>query len=160
MAQKNKSIDLQSKTDELTQLLNRRGFFEYGQKLLDFYLEENAGGCIFFCDMDGLKTINDTWGHETGDIAIKTEAKVLGTAFRDSDLIGRLSGDEFGVIAPKCPIRILEKIRTRFIELNKEFSREANLPFTLSISIGAVEYSSEKKNLKDLLKEADNMLYE
>ena len=69
--------------------------------------------------------MNDTWGHEIGDLAIKTEAKVLRAAFRDSDLIGRLSGDEFGVVAPGCPMRIVEAIRARLKDLNKEFSEEA-----------------------------------
>lgn len=160
MEQKNQSLNQQSKTDELTQIFNRRGFFEYGQQLLDQALMDGAYGCIFFCDLDGLKAINDTWGHETGDLAIKTEAKALKAAFRDSDLIGRLSGDEFGVIAPGCPLRVVERIRKRLRELNERFSREAGLPFTLSISIGPVEYSGEKNNLKGLLKEADRMLYE
>ena len=159
MAEKNQTLNFQSKTDELTQLFNRRGFFEYGQQLLDFSLIDETRGCVFFCDLDGLKTINDTWGHEIGDLAIKTEAKVLRAAFRDSDLIGRLSGDEFGVVAPGCPARLIETIRSRFIEINKEFSEQAGLPFTLSISIGSIEYSAGKDDLSQLLKEADKNLY-
>lgn len=160
MAEKNQTLNFQSKTDELTQLFNRRGFFEYGQQLLDFSLIDESCGCVFFCDLDGLKTMNDTWGHEIGDLAIKTEAKVLRAAFRDSDLIGRLSGDEFGVVAPGCPMRIVETIRARLKDLNKEFSEEAGLPFTLSISIGPIEYNSEHNDLNALLKEADKNLYE
>jgi len=160
MAEKNQNLNFQSKTDELTQLFNRRGFFEYGQQLLDFSLIDETHGCVFFCDLDGLKTMNDTWGHEIGDLAIKTEAKVLRAAFRDSDLIGRLSGDEFGVVAPGCPLRIVETIRGRLKELNKEFSEKAGLPFTLSISIGPIEYTSERNDLSELLKEADKNLYE
>lgn len=159
MAEKNQTLNFQSKTDELTQLFNRRGFFEYGQQLLDFSLIDETRGCVFFCDLDGLKTINDTWGHEIGDLAIKTEAKVLRSAFRDSDLIGRLSGDEFGVVAPGCPARLIETIRSRFIEINKEFSEQSGLPFTLSISIGSIEYSDGKNDLSELLKEADKNLY-
>ena len=81
-------------------------------------------------------------------------------AFRDSDLIGRLSGDEFGIVAPGCPIRLLETIRARFREINQEFSEQAGLPFTLSISIGTVEYSSDHNDLSELLKAADKNLYE
>ncbi len=159
MAEKNQTLNFQSKTDELTQLFNRRGFFEYGQQLLDFSLVDESCGCVFFCDLDGLKTINDTWGHEIGDLAIKTEAKVLRAAFRDSDLIGRLSGDEFGVVAPGCPLHVVERIRERFKELNKELSEKAGLPFTLSISIGPIEYSANHNDLNELLKEADKNLY-
>lgn len=159
MAEQNQSLNFQSKTDELTQLFNRRGFFEYGQQLLSFSLVDKPMGCIFFCDLDGLKTINDTWGHEIGDLAIKTEARVLRAAFRDSDLIGRLSGDEFGVVAPGFPVRKLDDLRERFKQLNQQFSEEAKLPFTLSISIGLMEYNSEKNDLSELLKEADKSLY-
>ena len=159
MAEKNQTLNFQSKTDELTQLFNRRGFFEYGQQLLDFSLIDESCGCVFFCDLDGLKTINDTWGHEIGDLAIKTEAKVLRAAFRDSDLIGRLSGDEFGVVAPGCPLHVVERIRERFKELNKELSEKAGLPFTLSISIGPIEYTANHNDLNELLKEADKNLY-
>ena len=75
-------------------------------------------------------------------------------------MIGRLSGDEFGVVAPGLPERKVEVIRERFLSLNEEFSKEANLPFTLSISIGPKEFNSENTDLKDLLKAADKNLYE
>lgn len=160
LAEKNQNLNFESKTDELTKLFNRRGFYEYGQQLLDVSVAAGQSGSVFFCDLDGLKTINDTYGHEIGDLAIKTEAKVLRAAFRDSDMIGRLSGDEFGVVAPGLPERKVEVIRERFLSLNEEFSKEANLPFTLSISIGPKEFNSENTDLKDLLKAADKNLYE
>lgn len=160
LAEKNQTLNFQSKTDELTKLFNRRGFYEYGQQLLDVAVASDQMGCVFFCDLDGLKTINDTYGHEIGDLAIKTEAKVLRAAFRDSDLVGRLSGDEFGVVAPGLPARKADVIRERFKSINEEFSKEAGLPFILSISIGPVEFDSEHTDLKDLLKAADKNLYE
>lgn len=160
LAEKNQNLNFESKTDELTKLFNRRGFYEYGQQLLDVSVAANQTGSVFFCDLDGLKTINDTYGHEIGDIAIKTEAKVLRATFRDSDLIGRLSGDEFGVVAPGLPPRKIEVIRERFKSINEEFSKAAKLPFILSISIGAVEFDAEHSDLKELLKAADKELYE
>ncbi len=160
LAEKNQNLNFESKTDELTKLFNRRGFYEYGQQLLDVSIAAGQIGCVFFCDLDGLKTINDTYGHEIGDLAIKTEAKVLRAAFRDSDLIGRLSGDEFGVVAPGLPAKKVEVIRERFKSLNEEFSQEAGLPFTLSISIGPVDFAEEHSDLKELLKAADKVLYE
>jgi len=160
LAEKNQTLNFESKTDELTKLFNRRGFYEYGQQLIDVSTAAGQSGCVFFCDLDGLKTINDTYGHEIGDLAIKTEARVLRAVFRDSDMVGRLSGDEFGVVAPGLPAYKADVIRERFRTINEEFSREANLPFTLSISIGPIDFNSEANDLKDLLKEADKGLYE
>lgn len=159
LVEKNQNLNFEAKTDELTQLFNRRGFQEYGKQLLEVSLASEKTGSILFCDLDGLKKINDTWGHETGDLAIKTEAKVLRSAFRDSDLIGRLSGDEFGVVAPGFHVEKIDVLRERLMDLNEEFSKEAKLPFTLSISIGAVAYDKENSDLKELLKFADKELY-
>ncbi len=160
LIQRAQDLNLQSKTDELTKVFNRRGFIDYGQRLLDLSVSMGKLGCIFFCDLDGLKTINDTYGHKIGDLAIQTEAKVLKAAFRDSDLVGRLSGDEFGVVAPGFPIYKVDYLRERLIQLNKELSEEAGLPFTLSISIGPIEYTEEEKDLLKLLTQADKNLYE
>lgn len=160
LAEKNQTLNFESKTDELTKLFNRRGFYEYGQQLLDVSVAAGQTGSVFFCDLDGLKTINDTYGHEIGDLAIKTEAKVLRAAFRDSDLVGRLSGDEFGVVAPCLPARKVDVIRERFISINEDFSKEAGLPFTLSISLGSVDFDEQHTDLKELLKAADKVLYE
>ena len=75
-------------------------------------------------------------------------------------MVGRLSGDEFGVVAPCLPARKVDVIRERFKSLNEEFSQEAGLPFTLSISIGPVDFDEEHTDLKELLKAADKVLYE
>lgn len=153
-------LNLESKTDELTQIFNRRGFMEYGQRLLTLSAAAGKPGLVFFCDLDGLKTINDTYGHEVGDAAILTEAQVLAAAFRNSDMIGRLSGDEFGVVAPGFTLKNVPKLRDRLQELNKLYSEENELPFILSISVGPMEFTEENSDLAELLKTADANLYE
>lgn len=159
LLEKNHDLSLSIRTDELTQILNRKGIIEYGQQLLTLSSSMDNKGTVFFCDLDNLKTINDTWGHKVGDIAIKTEAKVLKALFRDSDLIGRLSGDEFCVIAPGFPLRKLSAMRKQLQELNEQFSKEENLPFTLSLSVGATEFDANHTNLMELLQAADDQLY-
>ena len=67
LQQSNSTLDIQSKTDELTKILNRRGFMELGQKTLDLAADAKKHGVIFFADLDGLKKINDTYGHDMGD---------------------------------------------------------------------------------------------
>jgi len=156
----NSDLNLKSKMDELTKIFNRRGLLQYGQQLINFSLEMETSGLVIFADMDGLKTINDTYGHKVGDVSIETEAKVLKESFRKSDIIGRLSGDEFAVIAPGLTLDIFKKCRQKVKDLNNKFSKEAGLQFDLSISLGAVEFSSENSNLLELLQQADKKLYE
>ena len=132
LIERNQNLSFQSKTDELTKILNRRGFMQYGQQLLDTSLA----------------------------LAIQTQAKVLKAAFCDSDLIGRLSGDEFGVVAPGSVVRKVDVLRERLIGLNKKLSEEAGLPFTLSISVGPIEFTNENSDLQKLLQDADQQLYE
>ena len=154
------NLDLQAKTDELTGIFNRRGFFEFGEKLMDLSITAEKKGVVFFCDMDGLKKINDVYGHKAGDIAVKTQARILKKAFRDTDLIGRLSGDEFGIVAPGFKIENFEEFRERVSEISETECREANLPFTLSISMGYQEFYENNNKLQELLILADKRLYE
>jgi len=160
LMENNNELVLQSRTDELTKVLNRRGTYEYGQQLIDLNCSMNKTGTVFFCDLDGLKKMNDTWGHEIGDLAIKTEAEVLKATFRGSDLVGRLSGDEFCVVAPGFDLANIDNLRKTLIINNKIFSEQAGLPFILSISIGGMEFNSQSNNIQELLHAADAQLYE
>ena len=156
----NSSLSVQSKTDELTKVLNRRGFIELGQKSIDLALEMKNTGIIFFIDMDGLKAINDTYGHKMGDEAIKAQALVLKKALRMNDVVGRIGGDEFVAVAIGMTSDSLPKIRKKIEKQSASISAEKNFPFTLSCSIGAIPFTSEKKNLSELLLGADALLYE
>ena len=160
LLQENEMLNLKSKTDELTGILNRRGFYEYGEKITSLSASMGKSGGILFFDLDGLKTINDTYGHKLGDLAIKLESYVIKTAFRDSDVVGRLSGDEFGVVAPGFPSRKVDDLRRRLKELNEMVSKENDLPFTLSISVGCVDFTPQNFDFHALLKQADEKLYE
>ena len=154
----NTELALQSRMDELTGILNRRGFIEHGQAALDVLQETDTSGVVFFADMDGLKKINDTYGHEMGDKAIMLQARVLKDIFRSSDVVGRLSGDEFGIVALGMKMNYVENTRLKIDMLCKKVSIENQLPFTLSISLGAVDLQKSSV-LKQLLSEADKELY-
>ena len=160
LAKQNLDLSFESKTDELTGIFNRRGFLLYAQQMIDMSLKLGKEGFVFFFDMDGLKKINDTYGHKMGDLAIKTQAQVLKLAFRDSDVIGRLSGDEFAVVAPGFKAHKLPAVSERLEKLNTSFSEENKLPFVISASFGPVRFDSEHSCLKDLLALADKKLYE
>ena len=155
----NQELNFQNSIDELTQVLNRRGFMYKAEKTLKKARKDGKSGIVFFADMDGLKKINDTWGHKVGDIAIQTEAEILTEAFRESDVVGRLSGDEFAIVSVGLTKDHIEEIRKRIEQLNKVHSKKHVLPLTLSISLGYAEFTPEIFNLEDLLSKADQMLY-
>ena len=90
-------LDVIARTDELTGLNNRRGLFDLGQVTLNFAKTMKQSGMIVYCDMDGLKKINDTFGHESGDRAIIAESIILRGNFRSNDIVSRIGGDEFMV---------------------------------------------------------------
>lgn len=159
LAKTNTNLSMESKTDELTKILNRRGFMEIGQRSIDVIQELNNSCVVFFADMDGLKTIDDTYGHEMGDKAIKLQAEILSKAFRASDVVGRLSGDEFGIVANSMSIENVDAMRKKISKMCEEVSKANNLPFILSISMGAVDLS-ENNILTKLLTKADKLLYE
>ncbi len=155
----NKLLETKSKTDEMTGVLNRRGFMNQGQHQINYAIEVEAYGVVIYGDMNHLKMINDVYGHEAGDNAIKAEAEILKKTFRTTDSIGRMGGDEFAIVATGLPLSkmaiIEEKLRVNCEEVNKKY----NFPFNISISIGAVEITSDKCELEELLALADEQQY-
>lgn len=99
-------------TDELTGLYNRRGFFLLANQQLKHTQRLQTPCCLLFVDLDGLKDINDTLGHEIGDRVLMHAADLLSKTFRDSDIVARLGGDEFVVFIPDCS-GDLERISNR-----------------------------------------------
>lgn len=148
-----------SMIDSLTGSFNRRGLMEMGNEALKLSLKLGTKGIVFFADMDYLKKINDNYGHEMGDQAIKAEAEVFKTTFRQNDVIGRLGGDEFAGVVPGLPIEHLEKTRNNIAEACKIISRKYDFPFDIEISFGAVEFDANSKDLNELIKAADKEQY-
>lgn len=157
---KNQNLELASITDSLTGVLNRGGFMKYGKKAIERSLKKGMGGAVIYGDMDHLKIINDTYGHEMGDAAIKAEVGVFKKIFAESDVIGRLGGDEFAFVVPGLNEAGFEKLEQKLESETKKFNEKSGHPFTLSISLGASFYSQEEKNLDSLLKSADEKQYE
>lgn len=151
----NQELTSTSRTDELTHILNRRGFMAAGQQALQFAASIGKTGLVVFCDMDGLKKINDTYGHEIGDKAIQAEAKALKASFRTSDVVGRLSGDEFAIVAIGQTMENFDSIYAKIIHNCKVTSSEFFLPCEISLSVGAIAFGPDDKNLQILLSKAD-----
>ncbi len=146
-------------TDEMTGLLNRRGFYEMARRKIESCIQAGGCGLVIFCDMDGLKKINDTYGHDVGDRAIKCEARVLKSIFRSTDIVGRLGGDEFAVIAADMKPKDFPRIK-KALDLECEKINFSSLdPFVLSVSVGFSEFNGVKCEIEELLNTADSSQY-
>ncbi len=154
-------LDVIARTDELTGLNNRRGLYDLGQITLNFAKTMKQSGMIVYCDMDGLKKINDTFGHESGDRAIVAESIILRGNFHSNDIISRIGGDEFAIICPGLTKEAFQKIQSQVDVDCDKWTEDNNSPFNLSISMGAVTYPSTKVGyqITPLLAEADKVLY-
>ncbi|MDP4089432.1 MAG: GGDEF domain-containing protein [Bacillota bacterium] len=156
----NKTLHLQSVRDELTGLYNRRGFITLGSE--QFGRSEKLGqGClVFYADLDGLKQINDMFGHAEGDNALIKAAEILTQSFRATDIIARLGGDEFTVLVVGADPEDKELMWNRVKYYCDEYNRTSNKPYKLSISIGCTYFKSDPEvNLERLLRDADSDLY-
>ncbi|MCQ2583795.1 MAG: GGDEF domain-containing protein [Treponema sp.] len=151
----NQELTSTSRTDELTRVLNRRGFMSAGQQALQFAKSIGKTGLVVFCDMDGLKKINDTYGHEIGDKAIQAEAKALKASFRTSDVVGRLGGDEFAIVAIGQTMNNFDRMYNKILHNCRSASAEYDLPHEISLSVGAIPFGSTDMDLQVLLSKAD-----
>lgn len=149
-----------STRDELTGLYNRRGFFVSAEPLAR--LAERAGRAfvVFFADLDGLKSINDTLGHHAGDEALRDAAWILSQTFRSADIVARLGGDEFAVFAADAPADCVDPMQRRLERWQANRNAAQNRAFTVALSVGGVAWSpGEPMSLEALLEAADVAAY-
>ena len=149
-----------SLTDELTGLNNRRGFMILANGLLKFSRRANHPLCLLYIDMDSLKSINDTFGHAQGDIALTHFAHILTQTFRDSDVIARMGGDEFAVLTIDATEGSLKSIRARLQSNVDTHNLESGRGYALSFSLGIIRVDlSSTYTVEALLDEADKAMY-
>ena len=152
-------LETLSITDELTGLLNRRGFQQELDRTLNRATRTGDQGVLIICDMNHFKSINDTYGHMAGDSVLKEVANSLQKHCRKSDYVARLSGDEFAVLMPNtAPSRvsaIVEKL-TKVLNLLIVGWGKHDIP--VSVSVGHENYTSTS-NPNQLLHLADKAMY-
>ena len=147
-------------TDELTGLLNRRGFSLMATQQLTIVQRTHATCCLLFADVDGLKTINDTWGHATGDQLIVDTAHILRQTFRQADIVARLGGDEFLVFMPICD-QVTAEFQARLQANLATFNQTQERQYSIALSFALVEcQGSDLTTLADLMQQADSLMYE
>lgn len=148
-------------TDELTGLLNRRGFLVQASMQFNLVERLRLNLVLLYLDLDGLKAINDQYGHSEGDRALKDFAAVLKQTFRTTDIVGRLGGDEFAVICMETAPENGGEILARFGRNLDAFREQNPRPYLLEASVGTAIIGADRSvTLEKLLEEADKRMYE
>ncbi|HWN10409.1 MAG TPA: diguanylate cyclase [Pyrinomonadaceae bacterium] len=149
-----------SLTDDLTGLYNRRGFFTLTEHRLAAARRAGQSSLLFYADLDGLKLINDTYGHSEGSVAITITAEILGRTFRNSDVVARTGGDEFAILAQNASDNETSIIVDRLEENFRAFNAQSSRPYQLSLSMGAVLVDlNNDQSVDDLICKADEAMY-
>ena len=147
-------------TDSMTGLYNRRYLMEQIEREFARSLRNETAFSVIMIDLDGLKTVNDRFGHHGGDAILKELGKIIKAGTRVSDVAGRLGGDEFMLLAPEtdspeaCDIG--ERIRSQVEQYHTEIDGEE---VGASISVGVASYPTHASDVKELLQRADEAMY-
>jgi len=147
-------------TDELTRLHNRRGFYLLADHLVKMADRMKTPVDILYVDLDRLKWINDTFGHEEGDTVLVSVAAILKKMFRNPDIIARMGGDEFVVMPAGASESGINVIRERMEKAFQKHNEMHGAAYTISVSMGFSRYDPALPcSIDELLKQADESMY-
>ena len=148
-----------AKTDMLTNLSNRRDMYQKIKHETDRFERNEKPFAILMGDIDNFKKINDTYGHDAGDLVLSSIASVIVSTIRKQDIVGRWGGEEFLFLLPETNLeggkKIAEKLRVR---INNETIQYKNYNLKVTMTIGVSVYS-QKHAIDDSIKEADKAMY-
>lgn len=146
--------------DELTLLSNRRGFEALSRHALELSRRLKKPAAFLYFDLDGLKPINDQFGHAEGDHALRSFAELLRHTFRESDVVGRLGGDEFAVLMTNASGAEIDNALERLEEAVDVQNNKAPRGYNLAFSFGKVTIDAAgHANVADMMIEADALMY-
>lgn len=157
-----KALKNLSLTDELTGLYNRRGFLTMAEQQIKLERHEGTarGLVLMFADLDGLKNINDTQGHEGGSDAIKEFSKIVKSVLRSADLIARWGGDEFVILSIGSKDEHVGIMSDRIDDKLHHYNLTSGKPYKLACSIGVVSVPTDGiQSIESIIAEADDAMY-
>ncbi|WP_034298640.1 diguanylate cyclase [Herbaspirillum sp. RV1423] len=146
--------------DELTKLSNRRGFEALSQHAMTMCKRLGKPASLLYFDLDLFKQINDRFGHAEGDRALVGFSSILAASFRESDVIGRLGGDEFGVFLTNSAASETETVLAHLEQAVRDYNRINERGYDVLYSVGAIEYDpAAHDTIADLMNSADALMY-
>jgi two-component system cell cycle response regulator len=147
--------------DDLTGLNNRRGFFALAEYQVKVARRTGKSFLLAFIDLDGMKQINDTFGHQEGNRALVDAARVLKDAFRQSDVLARIGGDEFAILIADADGSSIETVGQRVQQKVLSCNADPGRQYDLSFSIGIIpDDATQQSGLEQLLSQADALMYQ
>ncbi|EJN07300.1 sensor domain-containing diguanylate cyclase [Herbaspirillum sp. YR522] len=147
--------------DELTDLSNRRGFESLAGHALGLCKRLGRPASVLYFDLDQFKSINDRFGHAEGDKALTNFASLLAGNLRESDVIGRLGGDEFGVFLTNTALADVEPVLQSFERAVQQFNQHGQREYDLHYSVGVLEFDPARHaHIGDLMQGADALMYD
>jgi diguanylate cyclase (GGDEF)-like protein len=147
--------------DDLTGIHNRRGFLSLVQHQIRQAYRSGKPFLVAFVDVDGLKHINDTFGHQEGNRALVETANILRDSFRQSDILARIGGDEFAVFVTDATLDNTDAVMQRVQQKLDTYNVDASRKYHLSFSLGVVPSDSDRGcNIEDILAQADAVMYQ
>lgn len=148
--------------DDLTGLYNRRGFLKLAEHHMKLARRTERGSALMFADLDGLKQINDAFGHQEGDQALIMTAEILKATFRTSDILARIGGDEFAILAIQANEDSAGILTARLQETLKDYNARSRYRWGLSLSVGVayLDHQHPVLSIEELMAKADAALYE
>jgi diguanylate cyclase (GGDEF)-like protein len=153
-------LALLASTDALTGVYSRRGWFEHAEKEFSRARRYNRTFSLLMADLDWFKQINDSFGHETGDRVLNQFGEMLRVTCRQSDVIGRIGGEEFAVLLPETSAEAAQHLATRLTEACRAIVVASDDSSAhCSCSIGATEVRDDDERLDLVLTRADQALY-
>lgn len=154
------ALRILSLIDDLTGLYNRRGFMMLAEHQLRLARRKQSTFYLIFADLDGMKIINDTYGHKAGDQVLIQTANLLKETFRGSDIIARMGGDEFAIVAIEPAPSSAEKIAQRLQDNIARHNAQHSKPYEPSLSFGIVDCApGETCVIETMLEKADALMY-
>ena len=152
------SVQTIANVDDLTSLFNRRGFLGIGEHVIAICKRMRRPATMMFFDLDGFKSVNDTYGHAEGDRVLKNIGGLLQSVFRNSDVVARMGGDEFCVLLTGTDTAHVDR---PLMNLSDSLQLQNHqTPYEIGYSVGIIEYDDRHNTLGELMAEADLMMYE
>ena len=159
LEQRVEQLDQLAHQDSLIDLPNRRGFLRELERLIARAKRYDAKGAMLFVDVDGLKAINDSFGHRAGDEALIQVADLLSSGIRKSDVCARIGGDEFGILLESADEKSAHETASRLIDLvaGWELLHDGNeLPLSVAIGVGLI---GAEDTVETVMARADEEMY-